>query len=211
MNINTNINALATELARASKHASNARTAYDAALALSKRSKSRAVLLATVEPLYVAARDANEAASLAFNGARADDCVAADLLSLENGIEQCLQGATVSLNVDFHQVASLIQVGAGYRKSIESSDWKALRNIRLSGIWDSVSVEINTGHNGQVLNFDVGFDACYTDREGKHLIRRRGVRIDIECQHVRAFGRRRLPRGSSLPPFKGWSFSTVEV
>ena len=154
---------------------SNARkvafTAYDAATSLSKRSKSRDLLIAATKP----AHDAAVAADAAAHQALVDAKVAAENVivvnQLDAAVDAALQRASKRLDVDFHRVAGLVNVARGFRKSVEQSDWKAARSIGLDnatgdGVFDGISVSIQSGYTCAVRGFEVEFSVAYEGRDG---------------------------------------------
>lgn len=180
MNNNTAINTAAltsavTAAAQAWVVASNARrdahTAYEAATSLSKRNKTRDVLIAATKPAYDAAKAADEAAYAALTEAK----VAAENVILvqqvDAAVDAALQRAAKRLDVDFHRVAGLVEVARAFRRSIEQSDWKQSRGIVLdnaagNGVFDGIRVNIQSGYINACRGFEVEFTRTYEDRDG---------------------------------------------
>lgn len=180
MNNNTAINTASltsavTAAAQAWVAASNARkvahTAYEAATSLSKRNKTRDVLIAATKPTYDAAKAADEQAWEVLAAAKAEALGVIDVALLDAAVDAALQRAAKRLDVDFHRVAGLVEVARAFRRSIEQKDWKANRGIILdnaagNGLFDGIRVNIQSGYISTLGHFEVEFDRAYVDRDG---------------------------------------------
>lgn len=180
MNTTTTINTTAITAAAqawviAAKARKAAHAAFDAAQSLSKRSKSRDLLIAATQPAYDVAKAADEAAYRVLADAKAEATTALEVALLDDAVDAALQRASKRLDVDFHRVAGLVSVARGFRKSVEQNDWKAARSIVLdnasgNGVFDGIFVTVESNHEGRVTKFEVAFNYAYVSRDGKTLI-----------------------------------------
>jgi hypothetical protein len=178
---NQNVIALASAWTAASEITRVAFEAYDAAQSLSKRSKSRDLLIAATKPAYDAAKATSDAAYATFTEARDAAYAAIEVAHLDAAVDSALQRATVRLNVDYAQVASLNAIASRFRKSVEQGEFKGLQNIGLSGLFEGIDVTIETSHRNTIRQFDVGFTLVREGREGKKYVSRFSpVRVDLD-------------------------------
>lgn len=194
---NTIINTTAlTAAARARVESSLARKAafeaFDAAQSLSKRNKSRDLLIAATKPAYEAAKDADEKSYEVLAAAKAEALAVIDVALLDSAVDAALQRASARLDVDFHRVAGLVNVARAFRKATEQNDSKAVRSISLdnatgNGLFDGIRVTINAGYTSTLSSFDVEFSRAYVDRDGNPKVTTFSpVRVDAEGYNLTA-------------------------
>lgn len=175
--LNANLHALAAAVAKTRAAARTANAAFHAAEALSKRNKTRDVLIAATKPAADAANAAYGEAVDAFDAARTADCIALDVASLDHAVNEYSADAVKGLDerARGELVASLNYVASRYRRyTIDGlGEWRDIRDIRLAGQFEDVSVNIDTDSRTSTLRgFDVGFGAAYTRRDGSAVIER---------------------------------------
>jgi hypothetical protein len=175
-NITTAINTTALiNAARARVESSLARKAafeaFDAAQSLSKRNKSRDLLIAATKPAYEAAKDADEKSYEVLAAAKAEALAVIDVALLDSAVDAALQRASARLNVDFHRVAGIVEIARAFRRSVEQKDWKQVRSIVIDnatgfGEFDGIRVNIQAGYTSALSSFEVEFSRAYVDRDG---------------------------------------------
>lgn len=167
----TTLVAAAHAFVAASTARNAAYAAYDAADSLSKKNKSRDLLIAATKPAYDAAVLDFDAATVALEKAKVAALNAVETDLLDAAVDSALQRASKRLDVDFHRVAGLVSVASGFRKAIEQSDWTAARNIVIDnatgfGEFDGITVTIQSGYKSAIRKFDVAFTQTFTARDG---------------------------------------------